>query len=81
MADQIKKFLAKLSRTELNSVQALLIDIENNELGHLDVKPLKGHKNIYRVRKGRIRVLFFAKKGEIRILSIGRCDEQTYRDF
>lgn len=81
MADKIKKFLAKLSRAELNSIQALLLDIENREFGHLDIKALKGNKDVYRVRKGRLRVIFSAKDDQIRVISIGRRDDKTYKDF
>ncbi|MFZ1249693.1 MAG: hypothetical protein WAQ24_05240 [Candidatus Saccharimonadales bacterium] len=80
MADQVKKFLAKLSRKELELVEALLLDIRNGELDHLDCKPLKGLKNTFRVRKGRLRVVFSrTKTGAIKILQIAHRDEQTYR--
>ncbi len=81
MADKIKKFLAKLSNRELDNVQALLLDIVNNEIDHLDIKPLKGQKDIYRARKGRIRIIFSVEKGKIKVLSVGRRDDQTYKDF
>ncbi|MDZ7785894.1 MAG: hypothetical protein U5L95_02125 [Candidatus Saccharibacteria bacterium] len=81
MADKIKKFLAKLSKRELDSVQALLLDIRNHEIEHLDVKPIKGQKGVYRARKGRIRVIFSNHSGKIHILAIGRRDDQTYRGF
>ena len=81
MADQIKKFLAKLSKKELENVQALLLDITNQELKHLDIKPLKGYKDFYRVRKGDIRIIFTDKAGAIKIISIGRRDDRTYSKF
>ena len=49
MADKIQKFLARLNRKEFELVEALLLDIVNLEFAHLDCKPLKGQKDIYRV--------------------------------
>ena len=81
MADQIQKFLAKLSRREHDLVQAALLDIFNGELDHLDIKPLKGQKNIFRVRKGDVRIVFYRDKDSTRLLQVGRRDTQTYRMF
>lgn len=81
MADKVKKFLARLSRREFDSVQALLLDIKNNELDHLDVKPLKGKPNYFRVRKGRIRVIFVRHNQENLLISISRRDDRTYSQF
>ena len=41
---------------------------------HLDVKKLKGHQNVYRLRSGNYRVIFeyFKDKGMIKILKIGK---------
>ncbi len=80
MADQVKKFLARLNRKEFELVEALLLDIRNGELGHLDCKPLKGVKHTFRVRKGRLRVIFSrGTSGTIKIRQISYRDEQTYK--
>lgn len=80
MADQIKKFLTRLSRKEFELVEALLLDIRNGELDHLDCKPLKGANRTFRVRKGRLRVIFSrGVSGTIKIRQISYRDEQTYR--
>ena len=45
----------------------------------LDLKKLKGLKNIFRLRKGRIRVIFSLEdKKEPRILAIERKSDTTY---
>jgi len=81
MADKIKKFLARLSKRELETVQTILLDISNGQLDGLDIKPLKGKKDMYRVRKGRVRVIFLSDGDKTAILSIGNRDDQTYRNF
>ncbi len=82
MADKLKKFLARLSRKELELVEALLLDIRNGEVAHLDYKPLKGYKDRFRVRKGRLRVIFTrSATGVVTIRQISYLDEQTYRQM
>lgn len=46
---------------------------------NLDIKKLKGHQNIFRVRKGKIRIIFTKDKKEILIFSIERRREDTYK--
>jgi mRNA-degrading endonuclease RelE of RelBE toxin-antitoxin system len=82
MADKIEKFLKKLSRKEFELFESLLLDIRNDQLENLDVKPLKGLQGIYRVRKGQIRIIFSKKTtGLVIILELARRDDQTYRNF
>ena len=81
MADKIEKFLAKLSGRELLSVQAAIIDILNKDLAHLDVKPLAGSRGTYRVRKGRIRIIFRMRNEEVKILAVANRDDKTYRNI
>lgn len=81
MADKIKKALAKLSAKERQAVEQIILAIIANELGSLDVKQLKGNSNIYRVRKGSIRVIFSNEGDQIRLLAISRRSEKTYKDF
>jgi mRNA-degrading endonuclease RelE of RelBE toxin-antitoxin system len=81
MADKIKKFLARLSPQELNRVLAVMYDIENNDIDSLDIKPLKGQKHTYRVRKGRVRIIFYSKNEKVVIISVSNRDDQTYSGF
>lgn len=56
--DKIKKFLAKLTVKERDVVANLIVKAISGELGGLDVKKLKGFERLYRIRKGKIRVIF-----------------------
>jgi hypothetical protein len=48
----------------------------------LDIKKLKGLANVYRVRKGSIRILFLIKDtGEIKLLDINYRNDNTYYFF
>ena len=53
----------------------------SGDVSTLDIKKLKGVDDIYRVRIGNLRIIFKKEPKDIRILDIGRRDENTYRDF
>ncbi len=56
--DKIRKFLRRLNKTEKIKVLKLLHDISNNSLSKLTVKKLQGLKDLYRIRIGKIRIIF-----------------------
>lgn len=56
--DKIKKFLLKLTKKERALIKAILGDVLTLNLQNYDVKPLKGYKGFYRLRKGDIRIVF-----------------------
>ncbi|OIO52034.1 hypothetical protein AUJ78_01820 [Candidatus Peregrinibacteria bacterium CG1_02_41_10] len=60
--DEIKKFLLKLTKKERTILQRLMEDVRILNLKNYDVKPLKGYKNLFRLRKGNFRIVFC--KGE-----------------
>lgn len=76
--DKIMKFLKRLSRKELKRVLKVIDDIEKGNTKKLDIKRLSGHKNIFRVRVGDIRILFIQSKTEYRLVSIERRSDTTY---
>ncbi len=47
----------------------------------LDIKKLKGQEYFYRARTGDLRIIFTKKGNEIRLVSIDRRDDNTYRKF
>lgn len=82
MADKITKLLAKLSARELKQVREIIHRIISSDISGLDVKKLKGQTNIFRVRRGNLRIIF-QKRGdaEPEILQISRRNEKTYRNY
>jgi len=56
--DQIEKFLRKLDKKTALIIGELLMRIVKGELKGLDIEKLKGHKDLYRLRKGKIRIIF-----------------------
>jgi len=78
--DRIEKALAKLNEKERKRLKSVLVRILAGRLGGLDVKKLKGRDDIFRVRKGDLRVMYrMDKRKGISILAVERRSEQTYR--
>lgn len=56
--DRIEKFLLKLNKQQRAIFLKIFQDILTLSLNSYDIKPLKGLKEIYRLRKGDIRIIF-----------------------
>lgn len=65
--DKIKKFLLKLTKKERALIKAILGNVLTLKLQNYDVKPLKGYKGFYRLRKGDVRIVF-AKENKMGII-------------
>ncbi len=77
--DTIKKALTRLNRKERGVVLVILKKMERGEFMGLDVKKLKGRDDIFRVRKGNIRIIYRVHEhSKIFILAIERRSEKTY---
>ncbi len=81
MSDKTQKFLAKLPLGELAKILEAIAAIRGGNTGNLKIKPIKGHKGYFRVRVGRIRIIFRRVGGGYEVIQISYRDEQTYRDF
>ncbi|MBU2109339.1 type II toxin-antitoxin system RelE/ParE family toxin [Patescibacteria group bacterium] len=78
--DKISKALKKLSSQEKKIAKLILENIAKNDFKNLDIKKLKGHDNIFRVRKGKIRIIYKTNKdNSIFILTIERRSDKTYK--
>jgi len=76
--DKIAKALKKLNPKEKIWVKAILLKINNNDFSNLEVKKLKGRQDIFRVRKGGIRIIYRIYKKNVYILTIERKSDTTY---
>ncbi|MBU1045982.1 hypothetical protein KJ616_02570 [Patescibacteria group bacterium] len=79
--DKIEKVLNKLSTKERKSIKQILLQIDEGNFQKLDLKKLKTRDDIFRVRKGNIRIIFHKKDNSIKILSIEHRTTTTYRRF
>ena len=79
--DKIEKFLRKLSPKEREVAEETIALILAGDTNKLDVKKLRGYTDVFRVRKGKLRIIYRQNASEIRLLTIDNRDEGTYRDF
>lgn len=77
--NQIEKLLKKLSNKERKLVKNVVTQIVSNNLVGLDVKKLVGSLDLFRARKGNVRIIFSKEKTNISIISIQRRNEKTYK--
>ena len=76
----LKKLLSKLNKVERKTAEFLIEKIISLNWRGLDIKKLKGYHNIFRARKGKLRILFKTDKNkDIYILAVERRSEKTYK--
>ena len=77
--DRIDKALSKLTAREREKVGAILKQLNKTDITGLDIKKLKGREDIFRVRKGSLRIIYrVVATGDIVILEIARRSDTTY---
>jgi len=81
MTDKISKELAKYTAKERKLVKDILIQLRNGNTKGLNITKLKGHADIFRLKKGRLRIIYKQNNAAIKILAIEKRSEKTYRDF
>lgn len=79
--DKIEKSLNKLSVEEREKLKDILVQIDKKIFQNLDLKKLKNRDNIFRVRKGSMRIIFQMNNSSIKILSIERRGNKTYKKY
>ncbi len=80
--DKIQKALESLSEKEKLQVKIILLKIKSGTFSGFDLKKLKNREDIYRIRKGKLRIIF-QKHADNRysILAIERRSDNTYNTF
>ncbi|MDP3953212.1 MAG: type II toxin-antitoxin system RelE/ParE family toxin [bacterium] len=80
--DKIDKALSKLSVEERRTAKKLLLQLKSGDFRTLEVKKLRGRKDIYRVRKGNLRIIYqLGKDKTIFVLAIERRSKGTYKNL
>lgn len=79
--DKIQKALKKFSVKEKRLVDETVEKLMALHWTGLNIVKLKGNLNLFRVRKGNLRIIFRVQDKEVEILAIDRRSEKTYRDF
>ena len=80
--DELEKALKKFTAIERGQIKDILDKLKSGNLRNLDIKKLKDRKDIYRVRKGDLRIIYKLGAGKkISILAIERRSKRTYRNL
>ncbi|OGI69701.1 hypothetical protein A3A09_03130 [Candidatus Nomurabacteria bacterium RIFCSPLOWO2_01_FULL_42_20] len=74
----LKKLLSKFDNEEREVIEFLLVKIAALDWRGLDVKKLKGRQDTFRIRKGKIRIIFSKIAKDINIMAIERRSDTTY---
>ena len=77
--DRIDKALRRLTPKEKGHVKELAKTLQLGRFSGLNIKKLKIGNDIFRVRKGRIRIIYQVRDNQIFILKITFRKEDTYR--
>lgn len=80
--DKIEKALKKLTEKERQIVKEILTRLIDNNIIGINLEKMKGEKDIFRIRKSRIRIIYRVNiNNQIFILKIDRRNEKTYKKF
>lgn len=79
--DKIEKALKKLTDGERAAIKTILQKLHARQTQGLDIVRLKGYPSIYRIRKGRLRIIFKMSDNAIYLLKIDRRSDTTYNKF
>jgi len=77
--DKIAKALKSLSQKERVIIAEILSALKKGDLKGFDIRKLKGHDNIYRIRKGNLRVIYQIRENTVYLLAVDRRKEGTYK--
>lgn len=76
--DKIDKFLNKLLINKRKEIQRIVKKITEKDFTDLDIKKLKGLDNMFRVRKGDVRIIFLVENDYVEIIDLQNRNDKTY---
>lgn len=79
--DEIEKALAKLPKEYKGVFHTILLRLFARDFLGLDIARMKGHKDVYRLKQGRLRIIFRMSRDRLLLLQVGLRSEKTYRGF
>jgi len=77
---KLERIIKKFSVAERKVIKNTVIQLKIGSFVGLDVKKLQGSRDIYRVRKGSIRIMYYlGADKEIVVFAIARRSDNTYK--
>ena len=77
--DKIDKALNELIFKEKGRIKNIIKALQLGRFDNLDIKKLKGFQDVFRVRKGRLRIVYQLLGRKIIILKIDKRKKDTYK--
>ena len=81
MPEKAAKLLRKLALKQRRAILATIEQLEAGDERGLDIKPIKGHKHLFRARVGDYRIIYGRYHGKYVQYDILKRDGRTYRDL
>jgi len=80
--DKIDKALLKLTKNQRSQIYEKFSLVCLGSTKGLNIKKMKGHSDLYRLRVGNVRLIYrHSNRQEPIVVFIGKRDDQTYKDF
>ena len=79
--DQIKKQWNKINKKDREKIREIFEQLNQRNFKNLKREKLQGYDNIYRIRVGRYRIIYFDDKQQIILKYLKKRDEKTYREI
>ena len=70
MVNKIEKFFNKLDTKIKKRIKEKLLEIQKNPFETEDIKKMKGESNTYRVRIGKIRIIYQVVDNKVEIIDV-----------
>jgi len=77
--DKIDKALSKLTFKDKERIRNIIRALQLGRFDNMDIKKLKGFRDVFRVRKGELRIVYQLSVRRIIILKIDKRKEDTYK--
>lgn len=78
---KIDKFIAKLDAGRREKVLAVLLQVRFGNFQGLNLKKLRATGSLYRVRVGKVRIIFEMSADGIRLVDIDFRNDNTYKHY
>ncbi len=78
--DKITKFIKKLNKKERKLLLQKIVKLKKGDLDDLDIKRIVGAE-YYRLRVGKIRIIFSYKNSKLELIIIAWRDDNIYKNI
>jgi len=81
VVDRLTKNIRKLSNGDRRTAKKIMAQLRRGDTLGLHTKKLSGYENIYRAKKGRLRVIYRKDASGVAILDVNLRSDTTYKKY